>query len=117
MTRIPALTCIPFFSCGSADLSSEQSKAVAAGISFYKDNFKLIPEKLVEGRNGQGNLDYAVECRPTGRILGVVEVKKEDFMKGFAQASKRLFLTFVFLRDTSHYCKKNNINSQIRIFR
>ncbi|CAG8679696.1 uncharacterized protein OCT59_003923 [Rhizophagus irregularis] len=60
---------------------------LAAGISFYKDNFKLIPEKLVEGRNGQGNLDYAVECRPTGRILGVVEVKKEDFMKGFAQAS------------------------------
>ncbi|PKY32177.1 hypothetical protein RhiirB3_531946 [Rhizophagus irregularis] len=63
---------------------------LAAGVSFYKDNFKLIPEKLVEGRNGQGNLDYAVECRPTGRILGVVEVKKEDFMKGFAQASVQI---------------------------
>ncbi|PKK60536.1 hypothetical protein RhiirC2_870900 [Rhizophagus irregularis] len=77
----PSIDVYPVFSCGSADLSSEQSKAVAAGISFYKDNFLLIPEKLVEGRNGQGNLDYAVECRPTGRILGVVEVKKEDFMK------------------------------------
>ncbi|RGB40357.1 hypothetical protein C1646_753428 [Rhizophagus diaphanus] len=56
---------------------------LAFGVSFYKDNFNLIPEKLVEGRNEQGNLDYAVECRPTGRILGVIEVKKENFMKGF----------------------------------
>ncbi|PKC60886.1 hypothetical protein RhiirA1_444701 [Rhizophagus irregularis] len=119
----PSIDVYPVFSCGSADLSSEQPKAVgkhlmaelklrqdvtpldrayeatktiysycylAAGVSFYKDNFKLIPEKLVEGRNGQGNLDYAVECRPTGRILGVVEVKKEDFMKGFAQASVQI---------------------------
>ena len=63
---------------------------LAVGVSFYKENFKLIPEKLVEGRNGQGNLDYAVECRSTGRILGVIEVKKEDFMKGFAQASVQM---------------------------
>ncbi|GBB92721.1 hypothetical protein RclHR1_20480003 [Rhizophagus clarus] len=54
---------------------------LASGVSLYKDNFKLIPEKLIEGRNGQGNLDYAVECRSTGRVLGVIEVKKEDFMK------------------------------------
>src|SRR5437762_11891037 len=43
---------------------------LASGVSLYKDNFKLIPEKLIEGRNGQGNLDYAIECRSTGRILG-----------------------------------------------
>ncbi|CAB4429361.1 unnamed protein product [Rhizophagus irregularis] len=54
------------------------------------DNFKLIPEKLIEGRNGQGNLDYAIECRSTGRVLGVIEVKKGDFMKGFAQASVQM---------------------------
>ncbi|CAB4416226.1 unnamed protein product [Rhizophagus irregularis] len=63
---------------------------LASGVSFYKDNFKLIPEKLIEGRNGQGNLDDAVECRSTGRVLGVIEVKKEDFMKGFAQASVQM---------------------------
>ncbi|RIA80190.1 hypothetical protein C1645_793069 [Glomus cerebriforme] len=38
---------------------------LASGVSLYKDNFKLIPEKLIEGRNGQGNLDYAVVCRST----------------------------------------------------
>ncbi|PKK58377.1 hypothetical protein RhiirC2_857808 [Rhizophagus irregularis] len=63
---------------------------LASGVSFYKDNFKLIPEKLIEGRNGQGNLDYAVECRSSGRVLGVIEVKKDDFMKGFAQASVQM---------------------------
>ncbi|CAG8683757.1 13384_t:CDS:2, partial [Ambispora gerdemannii] len=116
----PDIDVFPPFSCGSADLNSDKSKAVikhlmaeiklrqdvtplnkaneatksiysycylASGVSLYKDNFKLIPEKLIEGRNGQGNLDYAVECRSTGRVLGVIEVKKEDFMKGFAQAS------------------------------
>src|SRR5947199_9424315 len=34
----------------------------------------------------KGNHKYAIECRSTGRILGMIEVKKEDFMKGFAQA-------------------------------
>ncbi|GBC42816.2 uncharacterized protein OCT59_008106 [Rhizophagus irregularis] len=46
--------------------------------------------KLIEDRNGQGNLDYAVKCRSTGRVLGVIEVKKEDFMKGFAQVSVQM---------------------------
>ncbi|GBC25494.2 hypothetical protein GLOIN_2v1774909 [Rhizophagus irregularis DAOM 181602=DAOM 197198] len=98
----PSTDVFPLFSCGSANLSSDKSKAVvkhliaelklrqdvtpldrayeatktiysycylASAVSFYKDNFKLIPEKPVEGRNGQGNLDYAVECRSTGGIL------------------------------------------------
>jgi hypothetical protein len=78
---------------------------LAGGVSFYKDNFKLIPEKLVEGRNGQGNLDYAVECRSTGRILGVIEVKKEDFMKGFAQASVQMESTL------TRKCKAEEIDN------
>ncbi|KAF8470013.1 hypothetical protein BDZ91DRAFT_807099 [Kalaharituber pfeilii] len=63
---------------------------LASGVSFYKPNFILIPEMPVEGHNGYGNLDYAIECRSTERILGVVEVKKDDFMKGIAQASVQL---------------------------
>ena len=78
------------------DMAYEATKSIysycylASGVSFYEDNFKIIPEKLIEGRNGQGNLDYAIECRSTGRILGLVEVKREDFMKGFAQASVQM---------------------------
>jgi hypothetical protein len=119
----PDIDVYPVFSCGSANLNNEESKAVikhlmaeiklrqdvtplnkakeatktiysycylAAGVSFYKNNFKLIPEKYIEGHNGQGNLDYAIECRSTGKIIGIIEVKKDDLMKGFAQASVQL---------------------------
>ena len=94
----PDIDVYPVFSCGSANLINEESKAVikhlmgeiklrqdvtplnkakeatktiysycylAAGVSFYKDNFKLIPEKLIKGRNGQENLDYTIECHST----------------------------------------------------
>ncbi|EXX76171.1 hypothetical protein RirG_035470 [Rhizophagus irregularis DAOM 197198w] len=90
----------PPFSCGSADPNNDKSKAVIELVMaeiklrqdvtplnkanelsgfrsrFTKIIFKLIPEKLIEGRNGQGNLDYAIECHSTGRILGIIEVKK-----------------------------------------
>ncbi|RIA96156.1 hypothetical protein C1645_815723 [Glomus cerebriforme] len=46
--------------------------------------------KLIKGQNGQENLDYAIECHSTGRILGLIEVKREDFMKGFTQASVQM---------------------------
>ncbi|CAG8477537.1 1350_t:CDS:10 [Rhizophagus irregularis] len=54
------------------------------GVSFYEDNFKIIPEKL-KSQNGQGNLDYVIEC---GKIFG--EVKREDFMKRFAHTSVQM---------------------------
>ncbi|CAG8483747.1 5452_t:CDS:2, partial [Diversispora eburnea] len=31
---------------------------------------KIVPEKLVEGKNGRGNLDCGVESRTTGRTIG-----------------------------------------------
>jgi len=34
-----------------------------------------------------GNLDYGIESRKTGRIIGLVEVKKDDFRQGFAQCT------------------------------
>ena len=80
----------PFNKANEATKTIYSCCYLATGVSFYKDNFKLVPEKLIEGRNGQGNLDYAIECRSTGRVLGIIEVKKEDFMKGFAQASVQM---------------------------
>jgi hypothetical protein len=132
----PSIDVYPVFHCGCVDLGSkavvkhlmaelrlrqdvtpldkayEATKTIysysylATGVSLYKDNFKLIPEKLIEGRNGQGNLDYAIECRSTGRILGVIEVKKEDFMKGFAQASVQMESTLTRKR------KADEINNE-----
>ncbi|PKK61641.1 hypothetical protein RhiirC2_760490, partial [Rhizophagus irregularis] len=45
----------------------------------FKDQVKVVPEKLIEGKNGRGNLDYRIESCTTGRIIGLVEVKKDDF--------------------------------------
>jgi hypothetical protein len=63
---------------------------LASGVSLYEKNFKIVPEKLVKGHNGQGNLDLAIECRSTGRIVGLVEVKRDDFKQGFAQATVQM---------------------------
>jgi len=41
-----------------------------------------------------------------GRILGVIEVKKEDFMKGFAQISVQMKSTL------SYKCKADEIDNK-----
>ncbi|POG58828.1 hypothetical protein GLOIN_2v1789859 [Rhizophagus irregularis DAOM 181602=DAOM 197198] len=51
------------------------------------NEIKIIPEKLIAGHNGQGNLDYA---RSTNRIVGLVEVKKDDFKQGFTQTTVQM---------------------------
>src|SRR4051794_31933306 len=78
------------------DVAYEATKTIysycylASGVSFYEKNFKIVPEKFVAGHNGQGNLDDAIECRSTNRIVGLVEVKKDDFKQGFAQATVQM---------------------------
>ncbi|KAF8470144.1 hypothetical protein BDZ91DRAFT_720052, partial [Kalaharituber pfeilii] len=61
------------------------------------------------GPNGQGNFDHAIECRSTGRTLGVVQVKKEDFMKSFVQASVQMES---FLTDR----KRNGGRAVVKVF-
>ncbi|CAG8807688.1 24364_t:CDS:2, partial [Gigaspora rosea] len=103
----PSTRAFPVFSCGCVDLKDEKAQIVVRylmnclkllqditpldmRVSFYKDDFNIIPEKLIQGRNGQGNVDYAIECNSTRRTVGLVEVKKDDFLKGFAQASVQM---------------------------
>ncbi|PKY51944.1 hypothetical protein RhiirA4_546864 [Rhizophagus irregularis] len=73
-----------------------------SGVSLYEKNFKIVPEKLVKGHNGQGNLDLAKECRSTGRIVGLVEVKRDDFKQGFAQSTVQM--------ESSLTCRKRKAN-------
>ena len=75
------------------DVSYEATKSIysysflASAVFPFKSQIKIVPEKLVEGKNGRGNLDYGIESRTTGRTIGLIEVKKDDFKQGFAQAS------------------------------
>ncbi|CAG8817079.1 6491_t:CDS:2, partial [Racocetra persica] len=63
------------------NMSYEATKSIysycylASRISVYENNFKIVPEKLVMRHNGQGNLDYAIECLTTNRIIGLVEIE------------------------------------------
>ncbi|PKK73656.1 hypothetical protein RhiirC2_775729 [Rhizophagus irregularis] len=46
----------------------------------FLKNFETIFQKV----------DYGFESRTTGRIMGLIEVKKDDFKQGFAQATVQL---------------------------
>ncbi|PKC11282.1 hypothetical protein RhiirA5_497814 [Rhizophagus irregularis] len=95
------------------DFAYEATKSIysycylASGVSFYEKNFKIIPEKLITGHNGQGNLDYAIECRSINRIVGLVEVKKDDFKQGFAQMESSLNA------KTTIVCKDENLQAKV----
>ncbi|CAG8569863.1 8179_t:CDS:1 [Paraglomus occultum] len=52
---------------------------LASAVYPFKSQIKIAPERTIEGKNGQGNLDYGMESHRTGRIIGLVEVKKDDF--------------------------------------
>jgi hypothetical protein len=71
---------------------------LASGVSFYEKNFNIIPENY----NRQGNLDYAIECRSTNRVVGLVEVKMDDFKQGFAHATVQM--------ESSLTCRKRKVN-------
>ncbi|GET63621.1 hypothetical protein GLOIN_2v1774909 [Rhizophagus irregularis DAOM 181602=DAOM 197198] len=73
----PSIDVYPVFSCGNADLKGGN------GVSFYEDNFKIIPEKL-KSQNGQGNLDYVIDAKPmidgeqdVDNVFGIVTDAKE----------------------------------------
>ncbi|PKB95816.1 hypothetical protein RhiirA5_435974 [Rhizophagus irregularis] len=51
----------------------------------FKDQVQ-VQEKLIKRKNGRGNLDYGIESCTTGRIISLIEVKKDDLKQGFAQA-------------------------------
>ena len=78
------------------DVSYEATKSIysysflASATYPFKSQIKIVPEKLVEGKNGRGNLDYGIESRTTGRTIGLIEVKKDDFKQGFAQATVQM---------------------------
>ncbi|PKK63537.1 hypothetical protein RhiirC2_854946 [Rhizophagus irregularis] len=75
------------------DVSYEATKSIysytylVSATYPFKNQIKVVPEKLIEGKNGRRNLDYGIESRTTGRIIGLVEVK---IKQGFAQATVQL---------------------------
>ena len=48
-----------------------------------KPKFTLTPQSDIQGRYGQGLVDYAIEG--SGEVVGITEVKKENMEQGIAQ--------------------------------
>lgn len=57
-----------------------------------------MPEYYLEGLNGRGPVDYAIE-QATSTVVGITEVTREDFDKGVAQNMVQLETT---LDDRKH---------------
>ncbi|RHZ44893.1 hypothetical protein Glove_707g47 [Diversispora epigaea] len=57
---------------------------LVAGARLYEKKFKVKPQYNIKGVNGHGPVDYAIEFQ-NSNIIGVTEVKREDFDKGVAQ--------------------------------
>ncbi|KAF9103562.1 hypothetical protein BGX27_010532 [Mortierella sp. AM989] len=56
-------------------------------VLIFEGALTLAPERALRGRHGHGKVDYSIEASVGGmaHILGVAEVKKENFKKGVAQ--------------------------------
>jgi hypothetical protein len=61
-----------------------------AGANNFKEKFEIRSQKVISGPNGHGPLDFAIDLRRIAKTVGVIEVKKDDFVKGVAQCAVQL---------------------------
>ena len=54
-------------------------------VSSIFTDIVVNPQRPVHGRYGRGPVDFALEVSTSGVILGITEVKREDFRRGVAQ--------------------------------
>ncbi|CAG8514150.1 11360_t:CDS:2 [Paraglomus occultum] len=92
-----------FLSLGRTTRSIYVFSYLIAAVSLFEDNFEIWPEKFIEGINGRGPVDFAIDARD-GQTVGVTEVKREDFEKGVAQNA------------TSRKRKASKVNTVSRCF-
>ena len=48
---------------------------------FISPDFRVLPERYIEGLRAKGNADYLIEIQGGG-VLGVTEVRTEDYVQG-----------------------------------
>ncbi|KAF9169950.1 hypothetical protein BGX21_009097 [Mortierella sp. AD011] len=56
-------------------------------VQIFDGALTVAPERPLHGRHGHGKIDYSIEASVNGmaHIVGVTEVKQDDFKKGVAQ--------------------------------
>ena len=78
----------PLFPANEAVKSSYVRAFLVAALRGFivesRPKFTLKPQRDIQGRYGQGPVDYAIETC-SGGVVGVTEVKREDIKQGVAQ--------------------------------
>ncbi|KAF9196896.1 hypothetical protein BGZ49_002675 [Haplosporangium sp. Z 27] len=79
---------IPALSLNEATRSTYVCSFLTQAVLIFNGDLTLAPERSLRGRHGHGKIDYSIESLAgdgTRHVLGVTEVKHEDFRKGVAQ--------------------------------
>ncbi|KAF9536735.1 hypothetical protein EC957_009860 [Mortierella hygrophila] len=79
---------IPSDTANEAICSAYVCSFLTQAILIFNGELTLAPERPLRGRHGHGKVDYAIEALAkdgSRHILGVTEVKHEDYRKGLAQ--------------------------------
>ncbi|KAF9344265.1 hypothetical protein BGX26_004589, partial [Mortierella sp. AD094] len=78
---------IPSHASNEATCSAYVCSFLTQAVLVFEGTLTLALERAIRGRHGHGKVDYSIEVSAGGvtHILGVTEVKQEDFKKGVAQ--------------------------------
>ncbi|KAF9401720.1 hypothetical protein BGX21_000847 [Mortierella sp. AD011] len=79
---------IPAHTLNEATCSAYVCSFLTQAVLIFNGDLTLAPERSLRGRHGHGKVDYSIESPANDgmrHILGVTEVKQEDFRKGIAQ--------------------------------
>ena len=68
---------------------SPEPAFMESGFIEYEPKVVIVPEQYIAGRNGKGPVDFAIRMEGGG-VVGVTEVKREDFCQGVAQNAVQL---------------------------
>jgi hypothetical protein len=79
---------VPLDTANEATCSAYVASFLTQAVLIFNGELTLAPERPLRGRHGHGKVDYAIEALANDgsrHILGVTEVKHEDYRKGLAQ--------------------------------
>ncbi|KAF9403401.1 hypothetical protein BGZ94_004624 [Podila epigama] len=85
-SRIRAIPSDTF--ANEATCSAYVCSFLTQAVLIFNGELTLAPERPLRGRHGHGKVDYAIEAVAkdgSRHVLGVTEVKHEDYRKGLAQ--------------------------------
>ncbi|KAF9536636.1 hypothetical protein EC957_010257 [Mortierella hygrophila] len=106
-SRIRAIPSDTF--ANEATCSAYVCSFLTQAVLLFNGELTLAPERPLRGRHGHGKVDYAIEALAkdgSRHVLGVTEVKHEDYRKGLAQNLVQLESSLT-LRKRKRSCDDN----------